>query len=157
MIRRPPRSTLFPYTTLFRSPDLLEPVSVEIELLDLERGAAPQLAFGQREVAPDRLPEMREVQPSEHAMPVRVVALRTADRLARCRRVARAPAQRGQGLHLLVHPVRLGIAHEEIAPVRSPDQRPVGPGEPLGPEVALEARQSGRGVRRQRPALHLAV
>src|SRR2546426_8612566 len=24
MIRRPPRSTLFPYTTLFRSPDVLE-------------------------------------------------------------------------------------------------------------------------------------
>src|SRR2546422_3241224 len=24
MIRRPPRSTLFPYTTLFRSPDLVE-------------------------------------------------------------------------------------------------------------------------------------
>src|SRR2546426_8694441 len=26
MIRRPPRSTLFPYTTLFRSPNLTEPV-----------------------------------------------------------------------------------------------------------------------------------
>src|SRR3712207_7537390 len=26
MIRRPPRSTLFPYTTLFRSPDLLPAV-----------------------------------------------------------------------------------------------------------------------------------
>src|SRR3712207_7608817 len=26
MIRRPPRSTLFPYTTLFRSPGLAEPV-----------------------------------------------------------------------------------------------------------------------------------
>src|SRR3712207_7689697 len=25
MIRRPPRSTLFPYTTLFRSPDPLDP------------------------------------------------------------------------------------------------------------------------------------
>src|SRR3712207_8751261 len=25
MIRRPPRSTLFPYTTLFRSPPLLDP------------------------------------------------------------------------------------------------------------------------------------
>src|SRR5687768_18268796 len=25
MIRRPPRSTLFPYTTLFRSPKILEP------------------------------------------------------------------------------------------------------------------------------------
>src|SRR3712207_7300587 len=26
MIRRPPRSTLFPYTTLFRSQDLLRPI-----------------------------------------------------------------------------------------------------------------------------------
>src|SRR2546425_2589516 len=26
MIRRPPRSTLFPYTTLFRSPDMLDDV-----------------------------------------------------------------------------------------------------------------------------------
>src|SRR5687768_18067755 len=32
MIRRPPRSTLFPYTTLFRSPNLL---SIDIEGLDL--------------------------------------------------------------------------------------------------------------------------
>src|SRR5690242_20906782 len=32
MIRRPPRSTLFPYTTLFRSPDRLEP-----ELLQYSR------------------------------------------------------------------------------------------------------------------------
>src|SRR6266446_10986081 len=39
MIRRPPRSTLFPYTTLFRSrvgAVLLRP----LELLDLLRGAA---------------------------------------------------------------------------------------------------------------------
>src|SRR3712207_7386818 len=28
MIRRPPRSTLFPYTTLFRSPGLLEELTV---------------------------------------------------------------------------------------------------------------------------------
>src|SRR2546422_3545580 len=27
MIRRPPRSTLFPYTTLFRSPDLMGDIS----------------------------------------------------------------------------------------------------------------------------------
>src|SRR2546428_4353876 len=30
MIRRPPRSTLFPYTTLFRSPDPGEPVPGEL-------------------------------------------------------------------------------------------------------------------------------
>src|SRR3712207_8574270 len=43
MIRRPPRSTLFPYTTLFRSLGLLQPlpageddvVSVLVELADL--------------------------------------------------------------------------------------------------------------------------
>src|SRR3712207_7705759 len=37
MIRRPPRSTLFPYTTLFRSGDLLvRPLCVEPYLQELE-------------------------------------------------------------------------------------------------------------------------
>src|SRR5256885_10859629 len=37
MIRRPPRSTLFPYTTLFRSLDLLgQRVGHDIEVLRLE-------------------------------------------------------------------------------------------------------------------------
>src|SRR5256885_7987518 len=31
MIRRPPRSTLFPYTTLFRSRDALEPAGQPVE------------------------------------------------------------------------------------------------------------------------------
>src|SRR3712207_7449999 len=39
MIRRPPRSTLFPYTTLFRSPDLhgivLHPARLRVDLLVL--------------------------------------------------------------------------------------------------------------------------
>src|SRR5256885_6385031 len=38
MIRRPPRSTLFPYTTLFRS-DCLRPMPVEL-LLHLDRQTA---------------------------------------------------------------------------------------------------------------------
>src|SRR2546422_1431385 len=40
MIRRPPRSTLFPYTTLFRSQAQLEPVGIKIELV--ERDASSQ-------------------------------------------------------------------------------------------------------------------
>src|SRR5258708_10775819 len=32
MIRRPPRSTLFPYTTLFRSPPLFIPESTELNM-----------------------------------------------------------------------------------------------------------------------------
>src|SRR2546426_6967558 len=34
MIRRPPRSTLFPYTTLFRSPDAAQLVAVGVHLGD---------------------------------------------------------------------------------------------------------------------------
>src|SRR2546430_4471227 len=34
MIRRPPRSTLFPYTTLFRSHHAQRPVAVAVALLD---------------------------------------------------------------------------------------------------------------------------
>src|SRR5258708_19330770 len=33
MIRRPPRSTLFPYTTLFRSPNVVVPVTAKALLL----------------------------------------------------------------------------------------------------------------------------
>src|SRR2546427_6614433 len=39
MIRRPPRSTLFPYTTLFRSPDAREPVLFEAHHRSRRRGA----------------------------------------------------------------------------------------------------------------------
>src|SRR5256885_6793734 len=38
MIRRPPRSTLFPYTTLFRSPDLVAELVRPAEALDVEPG-----------------------------------------------------------------------------------------------------------------------
>src|SRR5258707_9490440 len=37
MIRRPPRSTLFPYTTLFRSQALLMPEVVELDPGEAER------------------------------------------------------------------------------------------------------------------------
>src|SRR2546427_2776083 len=33
MIRRPPRSTLFPYTTLFRSPDAVFPIALSVEMV----------------------------------------------------------------------------------------------------------------------------
>src|SRR5438874_8462550 len=53
MIRRPPRSTLFPYTTLFRSP-LAEPKHLLAERCDFgdvltpERAEPPRPAVGRR-------------------------------------------------------------------------------------------------------------
>src|SRR5260221_2071271 len=51
MIRRPPRSTLFPYTTLFRSRGAERPVVVagaEGRLRRLHRGGALALDLGER-------------------------------------------------------------------------------------------------------------
>src|SRR2546426_11466105 len=41
MIRLPPRSTLFPYTTLFRSPQPLGPIHAEIAIEDRHRVVLP--------------------------------------------------------------------------------------------------------------------
>src|SRR5260221_9111050 len=41
MIRRPPRSTLFPYTTLFRSPAMLAQVKAEIAKGGLAKDDVP--------------------------------------------------------------------------------------------------------------------
>src|SRR2546426_9656207 len=60
MIRRPPRSTLFPYTTLFRSHDVLQRVEVrqEMELLEHQTDALAGVA-GQ--VRPGRLRQVQAV------------------------------------------------------------------------------------------------
>src|SRR2546422_7725830 len=68
MIRRPPRSTLFPYTTLFRSIAVLE--QPELELLDfmLEESRRPItfIAMFDRDDLPDALREsMAKVRRSE--------------------------------------------------------------------------------------------
>src|SRR2546429_9451518 len=57
MIRRPPRSTLFPYTTLFRS---LGAVGVQIERFDRQPLSTTQLALGERQIAPDGGPQDRK-------------------------------------------------------------------------------------------------
>src|SRR3712207_7177643 len=44
MIRRPPRSTLFPYTTLFRSVGLADPARGQHDRRRLPRDEAPRLA-----------------------------------------------------------------------------------------------------------------
>src|SRR2546427_9418237 len=54
MIRRPPRSTLFPYTTLFRSPDLL---ALPLAVAQLDQVAA-------RQVGPERPSEVHAPTPA---------------------------------------------------------------------------------------------
>src|SRR5438874_7442896 len=52
MIRRPPRSTLFPYTTLFRSLGLRPSVAacraLAVHPLGMKRGASPNATVGDR-------------------------------------------------------------------------------------------------------------
>src|SRR3712207_8678485 len=82
MIRRPPRSTLFPYTTLFRSidvpgrivrprpptyetpmrPDILNPLFAEVEVL---KGVGPALARPLKRLGLNRVVDRSEEHTSE--------------------------------------------------------------------------------------------
>src|SRR3712207_7304901 len=72
MIRRPPRSTLFPYTTLFRSDEQGHPIEVVDRLRDTLTAAARRqhedpLAFlADRQVFGDLVDDGRFVRSEEH-------------------------------------------------------------------------------------------
>src|SRR3712207_8838893 len=72
MIRRPPRSTLFPYTTLFRSLDLVLAVLADVvrppvrALLVAEVDAAGELADDQQVRALDHLAAQGAGRSEEH-------------------------------------------------------------------------------------------
>src|SRR2546430_9699151 len=59
MIRRPPRSTLFPYTTLFRS---RSPDAPRVR----HGGALAERPAGAADERPDQVPGLRPVQPGGH-------------------------------------------------------------------------------------------
>src|SRR3712207_6939909 len=62
MIRRPPRSTLFPYTTLFRSPDRLGQ-EFQVDLV-ADAGSGGH----DREIGEGRLPPFQEAVPLQVAL-----------------------------------------------------------------------------------------
>src|SRR3712207_7095987 len=63
MIRRPPRSTLFPYTTLFRSEEVAHSWTLAVGAADLDGDLLPELYFA-NDFGPDRLLHNRS-QPGE--------------------------------------------------------------------------------------------
>ena len=69
-------------------------VAVEVELFPGQRLALPQQRLGPRQFVPDRVAQVRQVEPAEDAVPVGVVALGPADGPARVRRVAALAAER---------------------------------------------------------------
>src|SRR5258708_15477747 len=68
MIRRPPRSTLFPYTTLFRSRDTKYQVAIHCFPHLVRRGATNQTQFNRHSSGePDRSEEhTSELQSPDH-------------------------------------------------------------------------------------------
>src|SRR2546422_8386399 len=64
MIRRPPRSTLFPYTTLFRAPPAADVSSPE--LASIVRGGMSPVASGRRPPRGIRVPREMTIVAVEH-------------------------------------------------------------------------------------------
>src|SRR2546427_13153207 len=92
MIRRPPRSTLFPYTTLFRSGDLRPPAGGDEERWRDNRTSEPPLRPGHRPLGL-RVPRRRRIErrPGCFARGPGVQGIRRFAADAHlCRRVARA-------------------------------------------------------------------
>src|SRR2546425_6964184 len=69
MIRRPPRSTLFPYTTLFRSLDGGREGGIELARIEVRVGAGIRHQGGQEEEV--WIPAVRTVQDQRGQTPVR--------------------------------------------------------------------------------------
>src|SRR2546425_3188360 len=69
MIRRPPRSTLFPYTTLFRSLDGGREVGIELARIEVRVGAGIRHQGGQEEEV--WIPAVRTVHDQRRRTPVR--------------------------------------------------------------------------------------
>src|SRR5256885_2755851 len=98
MIRRPPRSTLFPYTTLFRSLRLHDPRGLE--------GRGPEVAdlalaheVGQRA---ERLVDVGVLLRAVHLIQVDVVGPQTGQRLLD--RLEDPPARVAEAVGVLAHP-----------------------------------------------------
>src|SRR3712207_7875882 len=62
MIRRPPRSTLFPYTTLFRSGDLRDAVGLALVDVARQRGLEEVVLQGRRAVEGVEVAQRRELR-----------------------------------------------------------------------------------------------
>src|SRR2546425_6308590 len=77
MIRRPPRSTLFPYTTLFRSDDHLRDTSLQTDCLKLDQppighqsSMQPRLPYD----GPQRRKPQRSSRSEEHTSELQSLA-----------------------------------------------------------------------------------
>ena len=71
------------------------------------------------------------IESAEDTVPIRIVALRSADRAPRIDRIAARAAQRGEREPLLVHAVRLRVLREKAPPVGAAHQRAVRADQPV--------------------------
>src|SRR5829696_990881 len=127
-------------------PDFLVAVAVDVPYLGPQTLAPPQLPFSECEVAPDRFPEVGEVQAAEYSMPISIVTLSPSDCAAGQGWVAGLAEQDRERLHFLVHPVGLRILHQEVAPMRPPDQGAIGAGDAGLAQVTLQTDQPERRI-----------
>src|SRR5256886_622307 len=139
MIRRPPRSTLFPYTTLFRSGQIILGLAVGLGYQDAARDA-PDVGFGP---APDGLAALDVALPVPAEIPAVEEVAGDRDpsalaRRARARRVGREQRDRDGRVRLLERPrhiADLEVGVDVLLDVDLPEAPVDAIGRILGPQL----------------------
>src|SRR3990170_791346 len=141
--------------TLAVNPDFFAPIAIEICRLDLDRLATADRCLGPGKMTPDLVPQMRKVESAEYPMPVPIIALCGEEFMPHWTDPAPGREQTAEGQTLLVGPVSLGIADQEVLPMSPSDVGGVSIG--IGAEPGLDLRKPPPPFVAEGPLLHLAI
>src|SRR5574337_1476171 len=136
-------------------PDLRRPVTIEIGRLHLECLAATEADLSARQMSPDLVSQMTQVQAAEYPMPVAVVTLSREELKSGLLGPAPYREQSAKRQTLLVGPVGFSIPDQKMFPMPSAQMRHESSG--IGAETALELFKPTPPIRSQRPFLHLDI
>src|SRR5574337_1275463 len=136
-------------------PDLRRSVAIKIGRLHLECLAATEAGLSARQMSPNLMSQMRQVQATKYPMPVAVVTLSREELKPGLLGPASYREQPAKRQTLLVGTVGLRIPDQEMLPMASAQMghKPIG----IGAETALQLFKSPPPVRPERPLLHLDI
>lgn len=108
-----------------RDPDLWRPIAIEIDRFHLECLAAADVGLSARQMSPNFMSQMGQVEAAEYPVPVAIVTLGCENLKPGLFGLMPIRNQSAKRQTLLVGPVRFGIPDQEMLPMSSAQMRHV--------------------------------